>query len=162
MRFRLICLGFAAAIALALAGCNGSSSNTPAPVFANISGDYTGTWADSTAGTANVTGTLAQHSASAGGSMTNAATGGTFAAQMSLVLSPNNSLSGAIVVNEPNGTTCTFSTTGSYDTSSNAISGTYTAVTNCAGDSGTYSLLQQCYDTVTSVDRRKPMGLIKC
>lgn len=158
MRFRSTAFGLVVAGVLVLQGCNGSSSNTPPPSYANISGDYSGSWTQANA-VAIVTGTLAQHGASAGGSMTD---GATFRAQMSLVLSPNNSLSGAIVVDQPSGTTCTFSTTGSYDPSTNVISGSYTAVTNCAGETGTYALTQQCYDTVTSVDRRKPMGLIKC
>lgn len=149
------------AIALLLAGCNGGgSSSTPAPL-ANISGDYTGTIQDAQAGSGPVTGTLAQHGASAGGTITTATTGGTLSIQVSLVLTASNSLSGAMVIDEPDGTVCTFRTTGSYDPNGNVISGSYTAVTNCSGDTGSYTLDQQCIDTVTSAARRS-MGLAHC
>jgi hypothetical protein len=41
------------------------------------------------------------------------------------------------------------------------ITGSYSAVTNCSGQSGTYSLTQECSDTVTSVGRR-PMTTPRC
>lgn len=147
---------------LLLAACNGggTSSSTP-PQLSNISGDYTGTMADAQAGSGPVTATLAQHGASAGGTITTTTTGGTLDVQVSVVLTASNSLAGAMVIDESNGTVCTFRTTASYDPNTNVISGSYTAVTNCTGDTGTYTLNQQCIDTVTGAARRR-MGLAHC
>ncbi|HEV3155104.1 MAG TPA: hypothetical protein VGZ02_14945 [Candidatus Baltobacteraceae bacterium] len=160
MNLRFTAALFTAA-ALLLTACNGSTSTAP-PAPPNVSGDYTGSVQDAQMGSGNVTGTLAQHGNSAGGAMTMPVSGGTLNFQMSLALSPNNSMSGSIVVNLPNnGPACTFSTTATYDPTNNVISGTYTAVSNCAGDTGSYTLNQQCVDTATSVGRRT-MGLHKC
>lgn len=155
--------------ALALAACNSSNSGpfvspsptpSPTPSPANLSGDYSGTIQDSANGSGTVTGTLAQHGTSAGGPLTIASASGTTTAAVSLAIAANNALSGAIVIDYPSGTTCTFSTAGSYNSTTNVITGTYSAVTNCSGQSGTYSLTQQCSDTVTS--RRRTMNTVRC
>lgn len=159
---RMSSLAAAIGISLAAAGCNGGGTTASNPAqLSNISGDYTGTLQDAQAGSGPVTATLAQHGGSAGGTLTTTTTGGTLSVQVSLVITPSNSLSGAMVIDEPNDTTCTFSTTGSYNPATNVINGSYTAVTNCSGDTGTYTLTQQCLDTVTTADRRK-MGLTHC
>ncbi len=82
-------------------------------------------------------------------------------AQIALAIASDNSLSGAIVIDYPSGTTCTFSTSGTYNTTTSVITGSYSAVTNCSGQSGTYSLTQQCTDTVTNAVRRR-MTTPKC
>lgn len=150
-----------AAALISLPACNSSTNANPSPTstpqVANISGDYTGTMNDAQSGNGTVTATLAQHGANAGGTITDTLTGGTLTAQVSLAITTTNALSGAMVVDYPNGTTCTFSTTGTYTnngTTTAQIAGSYSAVTNCAGDTGTYTLTQQCVDTVTSSDRR--------
>lgn len=137
-------------------GCNGGGT-TPSPAaVSNISGDYIGSMQDAQSGTGTATATLAQHGSSAGGEVTAQMASATLTAQLSLAITKGNALSGAMVIDYPNGITCTFSTTGTYTNngSSAAINGSYTAVTNCAGDSGTYVLAQQCTDTIASVDRR--------
>ncbi|HVS47254.1 MAG TPA: hypothetical protein VMS32_11415 [Verrucomicrobiae bacterium] len=108
-------------------------------------------------GNGAATATLAQHGNAAGGAIS--ATQGitTITAQLSLTIDSTNAFSGAMVVDYTGGTTCSFSTTGTYNTSTNALAGSYTAVTGCAGDTGTYALTQQCTDTVTSTERR-PMS----
>ena len=68
----------------------------------------------------------------------------------------------SMVIDFANGTTCTFSTTGTYNSATAVLSGSYSAVTNCAGDTGTYSLTQQCTDTITSVRRRDGTGVVAC
>jgi hypothetical protein len=150
---------FVVAGCLSLGACNGSSS-TPSPTPpapTNISGDYSGTMQDSSAGSGTASGTLAQHGSSAGGNVTLVGSSKTVTAQMSLAIDASNAISGTIVIDYPSpGPTCTFSTAGSYDTTTNVLSGTYTAVTNCSGGTGTFSLTQQCTDTVTS-GRRRPM-----
>ena len=149
---------------IALSGCSGSvapATSTPQP--SNISGDYSGTMQDAQSGSGTATTTLAQHGATAGGAIAAQLAKATLTAQISLTITSSNAVSGAMVVDYPNnGPTCTFSTTGTYDTSTNVLSGSYTAVTNCAGDTGTYSLTQQCTDTVTSRDRRMVGGITAC
>ncbi len=135
--------------ALLLAACTSSSVQSVLQ-FANISGDYSGTMNDSVGGAGTATGTLAQHGNSAGGAITDVESGGTITAQMSLAITTSNSVSGAMVVDYPGGATCTFKTSGTYNAGTNVLSGTYTAVTNCSGQTGTYSLTQLCHDTVTS------------
>lgn len=161
MIIRVNAVAFLTALMLALQGCNGSTNSTPSPAISNISGDYKGTVQDSAAGSATVTGTLAQHGASAGGNMAMMFGTGTQNASLLLVIDTSNSVSGTIVEDLPGGTVCTFSTSGSYSTSNNQITGSYTAVTNCGGQTGTYTLTQQCFDTVTSIARRT-MGITKC
>lgn len=143
---------------VALSGCNGST----APVAAtptNISGDYSGTMQDAQGGSGTATGTLAQTGFTAGGTITDTEAAATLSAQISLTITTANAVKGSIVIDYPNnGPTCTFSTSGTYNTSTNVLSGSYTAVTNCSGDSGTYSLTQQCTDTVTSGARRRMIG----
>lgn len=161
-RLRMCVAPLVLVTSLGLAACNGggSSSTTPSQI-ANLSGDYSGTMQDAQAGTGTAAATLAQHGSSAGGSITAATPGGTLTAQISLAITPSNALSGAIVIDESSGVTCTFKTTGTYDPTTNVVTGSYTAVTNCSGDTGTYTLTQQCVDTITSAARRT-LGLAHC
>lgn len=145
---------------LLLTACNGATSTAP-PALPNISGDYIGSFQDAQLGSGNVTGTLAQTTGAAGGAMSMPIPGGTAGFQMSLTVSPNNSVSGAIVIVTNGNTLCTASTTGTYDPTNNILSGTYTAVSGCTGDNGTYSLTQQCYNQITS-SRRRTLGVRKC
>lgn len=163
---------FAAASFLLLAGCNGAAApsvtrattaggeSAPVPQrLSNISGDYVGTVQDSQGGTGNAKATLAQHNANAGGAVKDKESGVTLNVDVSLTVTSSNSTSGALVIDFPpvrSGPVCTFSTTGAYDPSTGVLSGTYTAVTGCSGDTGTYTLTQQCHDTViTSVLPRR-------
>lgn len=149
------------AVTVALAACNSGATNSVAPIAptANISGDYSGTMQDAQHGSGTATATLAQHNATAGGTITDVEAGGTVTAQISLSLAATNAISGTMVIDYAGGTTCTFGTTGTYDPNTGALTGSYTAVTNCSGDSGTYSLTQQCTDTVTT-QMRKLSGVI--
>jgi hypothetical protein len=143
-----------------LAGCS-SGSSTPAatPTPSNISGDYSGTVQDGHGGSGTAAGTLAQSGFDAGGAITITEAATTLTAQLSLTLTTSNATSGSMVIDYPNnGPTCTFNTTGTYNPSTNVLSGSYTAVTNCSGDSGTYSLTQQCTDTITSGRLRRMTG----
>jgi hypothetical protein len=76
-------------------------------------------------------------------------------AQLSLTISSSDTTTGAMVIDYASGTTCTFSSKGSYNPTTGVLAGSYTAVTNCSGQTGTYSLTQQCTDTVTSHARRE-------
>jgi hypothetical protein len=164
----------AAASFLLLTGCNssdaplvtragtaaGASETIPARL-SNMSGDYLGTIQDAQGGTGNAKGTLAQHGGNAGGGIKDKETNKTFTVEFSITVNSSNSTTGAMVVDYPplqTGPVCTFSTTGAYDPTTNTLSGSYTAVTGCTGDTGTYTLTQQCHDTVitsSSMPRRE-------
>lgn len=147
---------------LTFAGCNSTSSSVVPAQPTNLSGDYTGTVQDSVGGTGDATATLAQHGTSAGGAISDVEGGGTITFQADLSISASNSVSGAMVVDYGGGgPTCTYSTTGTYDPGTNVLSGSYSAVTNCSGESGTYALTQACHDTITGSDRRT-LGNPKC
>lgn len=151
------------AASLIFTGCNKSSTPSPAPtatpLASNMSGDYTGTITDSIAansGTVN-TAILAQKGNSAGGFLVNTTSGGNVNVAMSLVASSSNSVSGSMVIDHPSGTTCTYSVTGTYTNNGTppvTLNGNYSAVTNCAGETGSFALTQQCSDTATAGDRR--------
>jgi hypothetical protein len=149
---------------VALAACSsGSVAPTASPSPANISGDYSGTMQDAQGGSGTASATLAQTGFTAGGTITAKEAAATVTAQISLTLTTASAVSGSMVIDYANGTTCTFSTTGAYNQSTNVLSGSYTAVTNCSGDTGTYSLTQQCTDTITSGERRRmTTGVIAC
>jgi hypothetical protein len=151
-----------AAATLLLSGCDSKSTPATTPTISNVSGDYTGTMQDSAGGSGTATATLAQTGSNAGGAITDVEAGGTITAQLSLNISSSNATKGSLVVDYANGTTCTFSTTGTYNSSTNVLAGTYNAVTNCSGQSGTYSLTQQCTDTITSGVRRDLTGIAPC
>lgn len=144
-----------------LTGCSGSTAPVASPP-SNISGDYSGTMQDAQGGSGTATGTLAQTGFTAGGAITDKEAAATVTAQISLAMTSSNALSGSMVIDFANGTTCTFSTSGNYNSATAVLSGSYTAVTNCAGDTGTYSLTQQCTDTITSVRRRDGTGVSAC
>ena len=145
-----------------LSGCNSSSSTTPNTTYSNISGDYTGTVTDSVHGAYAASGTLAQHANTAGGNIAQDQSGTVTNGQVILSISTANAVSGTMVIDYASGTTCTFGMTGTYDTGTNVLSGSYTNVTGCSGQSGTYSLTQQCTDTVTSVERRRMSSPAAC
>ncbi len=155
--------GAAALAALLILGaCSHNNGGTTPSTLSNISGDYTGSVQDSVTGTANATATLAQHGGSAGGTLSLTSGSTTLNAALSLAITSSNALSGTIVEDLPDGTTCTFGTTGTYDTTNSRIAGSYSAVTGCASETGTYTLDQQCTDTVTSTVGRRRLGVPKC
>jgi hypothetical protein len=117
---------------------------------------------DSQGGNGTATATLAQTGSALGGSLVDTEGTTTLNAQLALTIGASNALSGSMVINEASGATCTFKTTGNYNTATNVLSGSYTAVTNCSGESGTFSLTQTCTDTVTHVRRSITGGIVPC
>jgi|ERR1022692_1179835 len=156
----------AAITCLLIAGCNASvppgtmraatDGRNVAPIperLSNISGDYAGIVQDAQGGTGNAKATLAQHGANAGGAVKDHVSNEIIPVDVSLTITAQNSTSGALVIDFPpakTGPVCTFSTTGTYDPTTDVLSGSYTAVTGCTGDTGTYTLTQACHDTVIS------------
>jgi hypothetical protein len=145
---------------VALSGCTSSNpAPTPTPSPPNLSGDYAGTMTDSVAGTGSAAGTLAQTGNTVGGTIAFSPASGTLDPSLSLKVATSDAVSGAMVIDYPNnGPTCSYSVTGTYDANTGVLSGSYSAVTNCSGESGTFSLTQQCTDTITGHVRRAKVG----
>jgi hypothetical protein len=130
----------------------------------NISGDYIGTMHDAQGGTGAAKATLAQHTATAGGAIRDKESSQTIVADMSVTITPQNSTSGAMVIDFPpvnTGQTCTFRMSGTYDPTSDVLRGSYVAVTGCAGDTGTFKLTQQCHDTDVTGDTDATGDLVR-
>ena len=147
------------------AGTTAGASETIPARLSNMSGDYLGTFQDAQGGDGNAKGTLAQHGGNAGGGIKDKETNKTFIVEFSITVNSSNSTTGAMVVDYPplqTGPVCTFSTTGTYDPTTNILSGSYTAVTGCSGDTGTYTLTQKCHDTVISSDMPRRMNNPHC
>lgn len=156
-------IAFSAAGALALVSCGGGATTNPLPLsIANISGDYAGTMQDSVNGAQVASASLAQHSASAGGTLTTIVGGKSQNVAITLAITSSNALSGSMAEDLPSGVTCAFSTSGTYNPTTNQITGTYASVSGCGGENGTYSLTQQCMNTVTASGLRRTKGVPAC
>jgi hypothetical protein len=151
------------ALVLALTGCHGGSSGTvtPAATLSNVTGDYTGTVTDATAGVQNATLTLSEHGSSAGGALLLGATGATSIA-LALTLATSNALDGSGTMDTTT-VACTFTVTGTYDPNANTYDGSYAPVGTCSTmTGGTFALTQQCMDAASSARRRPDALLAHC
>lgn len=152
-------VAFAMAACIGIAGCSSSNSPAPTPTATpaptNISGDYTGTLNDAQNGNGTASAVLAQTGSYAGGAVTAVGTK-TLTYQTALTLNSNNGVTGNMVVDFPNtGPQCSFSVTGTFNASTNVLSGNYTAVSGCSGDTGTFSLTQNCVATPSAGPRQR-------
>jgi len=141
---------------LVMPGC--TTKSTPSSGLAQVSGEYLGTAQDSVAGAQTVATTLAQHGSAVGGTLTLTTAGVPNTEAIAWTLTTAKGLSGT-GTETVGAATCTFAMTGTYNSSTNQITGTYTAVAGCAGTTGSYTLTQQCTDPATS-DKRRPLGFI--
>lgn len=161
MKIRDTVLGSLIAAALALAGCGGNSTTssvTTPPALSNVTGDYTGTLVDTTAGTMVAATTLSEHGSAVGGALLLGPAGSTSIA-LAMTLDPSNALAGSGTMDTLT-VACTFTVAGTYTPSTNTLTGRYTPVGTCAGFAGgTYSLAQQCMDAPSST-RRSPKGVL--
>ncbi|HEX3467600.1 MAG TPA: hypothetical protein VHT05_05925 [Candidatus Elarobacter sp.] len=149
----------ALALVLALTGCHSSTGTvTPASTLSNVTGDYTGTVTDATAGVQNATLTLSEHGSAVGGALLLGATGATTIA-LALTLETSNAMNGSGTM-DTTGVACTFTVTGTYDPTANTYDGSYAPVGTCATmTGGTFTLAQQCMDA-PSAERRRGEGLL--
>jgi hypothetical protein len=144
------------AVSIILASCS-SGSVTPI-TYTNMSGDFGGSMSDAQAGPGTATATFAQHGNNVGGSITIVRSSGTVTAETSFTISSSNTIAGSLVIDYPT-QQCTYTTTGSFDPNADVLTATYTAVTNCAGDTGSFSLTQQCSATATTGEARKSASI---
>lgn len=149
---------------IALAGCN-TNSTTPTPSTTNVAGQYSGTIQDSVLNSAPATATLNQSGRNVTGTMTIGTGVGAPTGTLALTLSNSNSLTGTMNL-QIGSVNCTFNTTGQYSTSSYVWSGNYTAQSGCNGETGTFTMTEQCSlspgSSGQSVDRARPLGLKPC
>jgi hypothetical protein len=143
--------GVGIAACVGLAGCS-SGTITPLAVT-NMSGDFGGLMQDVQNGTGSATATFAQHGNNVGGAITIVRPSGTVTADASFTISTTNTIAGTLVIDYPT-QQCTYTTTGSFDPNSNTLTATFSAITNCTGDTGSFTLTQSCSATVDSDARR--------
>jgi len=119
-----------------LASCTQGSS--PATTFPALYGNYSGTLSDAVHGTVPITAALQQSGPSVGGTIVQAAipnlTGG-----VSWRVSLSGAVTGTIVLTSA-GLTCAFNT--SAQVSGTTVSGSYTPLSGCAGESGSFQLMR--------------------
>ena len=159
--------------ALILAACNASGSSVPSGAFAsqahvspmvggiktyNFSGEYSGLVTDSVHGAGKASMRLSQAKTALGGSLT--------IADSSTVdyvswTAAGTSVDGSSVFVAASGY-CSFLNTGTYDTKTSVLVGSYKAVHGCAGERGTYKLRHHCYYKWATNDVRPDGGPHPC
>jgi hypothetical protein len=139
--------------ALSLSACGGQSV-TLASAPLDLAGQYTGTATDSVFGSANASTTLTESGTTLTGTiaLTSTTSNATLSQLVSWTVASGYTISGTANVA---GSQCSFSSTGVYDTSTNVLSGKYSAVSGCSGETGTFSLTQQCTNPVSDALRRR-------
>ncbi len=139
--------------ALSLSAC-GNQTVTLASAPLDLAGQYTGTASDSVFGSANASTTLAESGNTLSGTIALVSTtsNATLSQSVSWTIGSGYTISGTATVA---GSQCSFSSTGVYDTSTNVLSGKYTAVSGCSGETGTFSLTQQCTNPIDNAFRRR-------
>lgn len=162
-----------ALVLLASTACGGgvpsaSSALQPASVrigddaaARNLSGQYAGKVKDSVGGSGKATASLAQYKSTLGGSEKLVFALGSVTDSVAL------NLSGAVLhgttVTSSRKVVCSFSTTGTYDTKTRLLTGSYKAVQGCTGEKGTYALKHQClYKESRDEDIRPETGVKPC
>ena len=160
-----VCIG----LSLAISGCSGSgpgSSVSPAQAPANadivtptalVAGQYKGTATDSARGKASAVLNLTASGTASGGGMTLAYASKNVRAVVALSAS-GTTLNGNETV--LTATPCSFGMRASYDPKKHVLSGTYSAITGCSGQTGKFNLKEQCYFPIPSVtnDVMRPDG----
>lgn len=142
--------------ALLLSACNSTTSTPSAPT--DVAGEYNGTVQDAVYGKGTVTGTLAQQGKNVTGTLTLTYGGTMIDGSVAWTLTSSNALSGTISTAAPS---CTYNVTASYNTSTNQIPGSYTAMSGCSG-SGTFTLIEQCSDPITPAAITPASGVKPC
>lgn len=165
----------AAACALALAACNAdrqssfspSSSDAGAePALAsagrlNVAGQYAGKVDGAALGSGHARGSISQFGNSIGGPLAYTFASGKRANAVAATLQSDGSMHGTMVATVA-AVACTFKFSGNYDNSTHKLTGSYHAIHECSGDSGTFSLDEKCYYVLRSDIRRDIGGLMPC
>lgn len=173
--FRSRMLVIPAACAFALVACNAdrpasfapssSAAGAAAPAFANgvrnVAGQYAGTLDDSSLGQGHARASIAQFGGSAGGPIVATFASAKRANATAGTLDGDGALRGTMVANVGS-VACTFRFSARYDGSTHVLNGSYRAIDECSGDSGTFALKERCYYVLHAEIRRDVGGLKPC
>ncbi|HEY8297153.1 MAG TPA: hypothetical protein VIG32_03925 [Candidatus Baltobacteraceae bacterium] len=143
--------------ALLLSACGGNDSNAAPQPLPKIAGEYTGTVQDSASGAGTTAVTFSQSGSSVGGTLAMTYGAAKIDNALALTISSGGGLAGTALATI-NNATCAFHFTGTYDETTNRVTGSYAAASGCAGQTGTYVLDRQCTDPVLNSDRRRTLG----
>lgn len=145
------------AFALALSACSGAATGgvpatgaAPAAVArqtgdtspTNVGGQYAGTVDDSVYGSGSAGASLAQYGAGAGGDVAFVYGTQIVNAQIGAQIASGNALPGTIVAGSR---PCSFNVSATYDAAKHKLTGSYAAFSGCKGETGQFSLKEQCY-----------------
>lgn len=160
------------ACAFALSGCSADRQSSFAPSSSavaalapagsgtlNVAGQYAGSVNDgSLSGRARAS--ISQYGGSVGGPIAYAFPSQKRANSAAGTLQ-GSSLRGTMVATVGS-VACTFKFSATYDNSTHTLSGSYRAVHDCSGDSGTFTLNEKCYYVLRAEIRRDVGGLKPC
>jgi hypothetical protein len=165
MRDRFHLLPTALALALGFSACSSAGSSgsvpsaqtplaVPAIAMTQIAGEYKGSVTDSKRGKGTGALQLSQSNANTGGSFNQTYGNTTVRGVVALGLSGTTLGGNEVLLGGP----CTFSMTAKYNAKTAVLSGSYTAISRCKGQSGTFKLTEQCYYVTPSAaaDSERP------
>jgi hypothetical protein len=150
---------FSVAAAVALTACAANSdSGVPAPAAAaqasvapnasirNDAGEYSGTVHDNIVGNGGAQASLMQDEHDVGGVLTETINNKVYTNALVATTGTGRTLVGAEAVPTPpiGSGACTFSLNATFHLKNFVLSGTYKAVHGCTGESGTFSMTEQC------------------
>ncbi|HTX59492.1 MAG TPA: hypothetical protein VMH02_07400 [Verrucomicrobiae bacterium] len=144
----------------AVSGVNPSAATALAPAVIAaplVAGQYNGTVTDSKYGKGKAVLYLSQTQGqtSAGGWMTQTFAGKNVQGAVAFGVSSSGAMTGTTIGLLAN--PCTYNVTAQYNTKTHVIKGSYSATHRCTSESGTFSLVGQCYYVVPSTtDLEKP------
>lgn len=124
-----------------------------------IAGQYSGSVTDSTLGTGNAVANFATTYGSVGGYFGFTFGSATYTSPASAAADFRD-VQGVFVATIAS-VACSFAFRARYDSSSNTLDGEYKAVNGCSGESGSFSLTEQCYYDEQR-DARRDNGLMHC
>lgn len=166
-----------AATALLLSACSVDATHSPAyvassqavqsaPAFEagvrNISGDYAGTFNDANSGNGHAHASFSEHRGAVGGSILETLVKQKQRVAVAGILNSKDALA-ATMAGNVGSSACTFALSAKYDASTHRLNGTYQAIHGCTGDTGSFSLKQQCYFVLRAgAIRRDVGGLMPC
>lgn len=126
----------------------------------NVAGEYAGSVNDGSV-SGHARGSISQFGASAGGPIAFTLASKKRANAAAVTLDSDGSMRGTMVATVAQ-VACTFKLSASYDDSKHVLSGSFRAVHECSGDSGTFSLKERCYYVLRADIRRDIGGLKPC
>lgn len=140
---------------VASTGCSGSGGGAAAGVsppvapdgisamkMLNVSGQYAGNVSDSVFGTGKIYADLAQYRDAVGGTVQFVYGSTVFIVPAALLLN-GSTLKGKGAIGRATGGVCPASETATY--SARQLKGSYAATHGCNGDTGSFSMMQQCH-----------------